>query len=712
MSKTPEPKNAISTSVFRLQETLRNLKRQCPALLNSQSNSLDPACPVTAGNELHAFGAVNIDKVRQEFTNHINSIRTICSQFETEVLGDVMKMGSGADPAFRKHFTHLKEQALLESTVLKVKDTLNRTQEYLDESLDSSEESKAKIKIQKIEHLAQSIGLMTFVDSSQKTAYGIPMTTITLGGTVIVVDIDIDNTGSVLRAKVTYVSEALQNDQDERVDNMLAENLQLKSLSLFKRNLGTLALLDRLNVKYAPTDFFLITKWLLADLKAIYSQEVLLLDDDLASVLMEGRGIPSLYLDHPGVSISYWIDKKYVLGGDWKSVQKSIDRDQNNQLLYKSHKLDISFEASLHPQQFLPPSRTNYLLGFDETEDSVQEGVNGMHYKIVKETEFPKFIGAMRFVKPLPTLPGLHSIPVRFVAILDPPVPASDLIVQKLMKITGFSNEDSKIQTTTTNPSSDALSLEELLVTDIKKTTDQSSTEQESIFKTNGKLRLSVDSSKEQVYKWAGSQKTSGKLIDRIPFNHPVQLFNIIQCLRQQQMYNTLFQSIFYQTSHKYTVLPTSNQHTLSLDEILQEGSADTCLHIEVTSINNPHTLHLTLSLPPTHPLSPLVLIPLAISIPIDTPTRPVVRLDQHDPLSGTQTNQAIGWNTLVFDEDKMTRVIQTGYSIPLLIRWLWNRIESNQNNLKTKEELSLKRPCEDSLLWKEEKYMKMDISG
>jgi hypothetical protein len=51
---------------------------------------------------------VNLDKARDEFSQQINSIRNICSQFETEVLGDVMKMGVGADPAFRKHFTHLK----------------------------------------------------------------------------------------------------------------------------------------------------------------------------------------------------------------------------------------------------------------------------------------------------------------------------------------------------------------------------------------------------------------------------------------------------------------------------------------------------------------------------------------------------------------------------------------------------------------------------
>lgn len=82
----------------------------------------------------------------------------MCSQFETEVLGDVMKMGAGADPAFRKHFTHLKEQATLESTVLRVKDTLKKTKEFFEKTMKDKEESKSKIEAQRLERLAQSMG--------------------------------------------------------------------------------------------------------------------------------------------------------------------------------------------------------------------------------------------------------------------------------------------------------------------------------------------------------------------------------------------------------------------------------------------------------------------------------------------------------------------------------------------------------------------------
>jgi hypothetical protein len=73
---------------------------------------------------------------------------------------------------------------------------------------------------------------------------------------------------------VTYVSDTLQNDQDDRVDKMLAENLQSRNFDLFTRNLKSLALLDQLNVKYTPVDFFSITKTLLNDLKTICKQEM------------------------------------------------------------------------------------------------------------------------------------------------------------------------------------------------------------------------------------------------------------------------------------------------------------------------------------------------------------------------------------------------------------------------------------------------------
>ncbi|KAI9365745.1 hypothetical protein BD770DRAFT_312536 [Pilaira anomala] len=437
----PESQNSISSAVFGLQE-------------------------------LHALGTINLDKAREEFTQHINSIRNICSQFESEVLGDVMKMGAGADPAFRKHFTHLKEQASLESTVMRVKDTLKTTKAFLEKSLREKEESKSKIETQRLEKLAQSMGLVAFIDS-HKFESGVPITTITLGGTVIVVDIDIDESGRVLRSKVTYVSDTLQNDQDDRVDKMLAENLQSRNFDLFTRNLKSLALLDQLNVKYESVDFFSITKGLLTDLKDICRQEIEI-EANLKTVLLEGHGIPNLHLDYPGISISYWMSKQAINHNNWSQMEQAFQNDETDPALSNSCKLLISFEDSIQPMCYLPPSRFTYLLGFDETEESIKEGIDGEHFKIVTETSAPKFMRHLSFVKPMPSNPYIQPIPVRFVATLDPPIPVADEICQKLMTITGTINVENISSSAIDNTTKETIqtqSLEDMLVAGVDQDT-------------------------------------------------------------------------------------------------------------------------------------------------------------------------------------------------------------------------------------------------
>ncbi|EIE75396.1 hypothetical protein RO3G_00100 [Rhizopus delemar RA 99-880] len=438
MSKSTDPsKNSISSAIFGLQDTL----------------------------QFHALGPVNLDKARDEFSQQINSIRNICSQFETEVLGDVMKMGVGADPAFRKHFTHLKEQAALESTVIRLKEILISSKEQLELPLKEKEESKSKIEIQKLEKLAQSMGLITFVDSSKMFESDSPTSTITLGGTLIVIDIDIDDKGKVQKTKVTYVSESMQSDQDDRVDKILTENLQLRKFDLFKRNLWSLALLDQLNIKYKPLDFFSITKNLLQDLKAVCLIESEI-EFDFSSILTEGHGIPCLHLSYPGISIAYWLDKPTIASTDWNQVKQLLQQNENHDVLLRASKILISFEDSTQLMHYLPLSRPNYLLAFDETEDSIKEGVDGEHFKVVYENSYPKFMSPMRYVKPLPTIPDSVPVPVRFVATVEPPIAMADELCQTLMNVIGLLNTEAMEQYAIKN-TSQCPSLEEILVPNI-----------------------------------------------------------------------------------------------------------------------------------------------------------------------------------------------------------------------------------------------------
>ncbi|KAI8372354.1 mediator of RNA polymerase II transcription subunit 1-domain-containing protein [Choanephora cucurbitarum] len=423
---------SISSAVYGLQGTLRDLQQKLPCLVDKTATERQP-------NELHALGTVNLDKVRKEFADHINVIRDVCSQFETEVLGDVMKMGAGADPAFRKHFTHLKEQATLESTVLRIKDTLKHTKEFFENTIREKEECKSKIETQRLEKIAQSMGLVTFIDSSQKSESGLPITTITIGGTIIVIDIDIDDTGNVLKAKVTYVSETLQNDQDDRVDAMFAESLQNRQFDLFRRNLACLARLDQLNVKYSSVDFFSILKHLYYDFKQVYQDE--LQEHSPMDVLLEGHGVPLQHIHYPGLSIAYWMDSQLLLN----------NQQPTETSFAQAARLLLSFEDSIQTTHYLPKSHTSYL-----TTQAMEED----HLKRVSETTF-QWTRPLEFIKPLGSHPEVKDVPVRWVATLDPPLATSVHVCQQLMAVAGLSNQEFvDVQYS----SSCDLSLEEMLV--------------------------------------------------------------------------------------------------------------------------------------------------------------------------------------------------------------------------------------------------------
>ncbi|CEP12406.1 hypothetical protein [Parasitella parasitica] len=626
--------NSISSAVFGLQDTLKRLRQQWPCLQNQSSAEKQPS-------ELFALGPVNLDKAREEFSQHINIIRNVCSQFETEVLGDVMKMGVGADPAFRKHFTHLKEQATLESTVMRVKDTLTNTKEFFDKTLREKEESKSKIETQRLEKLAQSMGLVTFVDSTQKFESNVPITTITLGGTVIVVDIDIDDKGRVLRTKLTYVSDTLQNDQDDRVDLMLTENLQNRQFELFKQ-------------------------------------------PELANILMQGHGIPNLHLNYPGVSIAYWMDKKDRDSANWQEVKTAFDNGISHSALANTSRLLISFEDSIQPLTYLPESRPSCLLG-NEAEDSIDPE----QFKVVTETAAPAFMPHFKFVKPLPTHPESQPIPIRFVAILDPPMPVSDEVCQKLMNVTGLVSLDTVPEVPY---NSSTMSLEEQLVLDVADSVSFS-----------GNWVSSFDDMPEQLYTWMQSSPASAKMVSRIPFQHPVQIYNIIQCLRQQQMFNTLFQSIFNVNTYKTD--QTKDALSFSLEDILAESETDKTLKLEVTTIDAPNAIFITLS-PPPLPNQFFVMVSISIDIPLETPTKPIVHL--HAPSNAKSQR----WNPAIFDEAAMTEQIQSTYSIPEFIRQLYKNMSTADTYLVDRIQAKRRFSEEDfsSAMDDSNKVMKMEL--
>jgi hypothetical protein len=62
-------------------------------------------------------------------------------------------------------------------------------------------------------------------------------------------------------------------------------------------------------------------------------------------------------------------------------------------------------------------------------------------------------------------------------------------------------------------------------------------------------------------------------------------------------------------------------------------------------------------------------MVPLSIDIPVDSPTKPVIRL--HSP-SAAKSHR---WNPKVFEEESMSDILQQTHDISSLIGWLYKRM-------------------------------------
>lgn len=100
-------------------------------------------------------------------------------------------------------------------------------------------------------------------------------------------------------------------------------------------------------------------------------------ESNFEKVLLEGHGVPNLHLDYPGISIAYWMDKKVIEGCNWTEMKESFEKNENHPSLSNASKLLLSFEDSIQPMCYLPPSRDSYLLNYNENEASVMNGPDG-----------------------------------------------------------------------------------------------------------------------------------------------------------------------------------------------------------------------------------------------------------------------------------------------------------------------------------------------
>lgn len=632
---------------------------------------------VVGSTNLHPFGTVNIDKARQDFLKLTTAVRANCSQFESEVIGDVTKIGTGAEPAFRKHLMHLKEQANFESTVVRVKSNLQGTVRKLSSALSSSEANTfASIRTKSLQEIAEDLDLACYLDTSEKPGFDSPVTTITTAGNIIVIDVDIDDKGTAVKAKLTYATEM---HQDDKVDRILLDNLKSDDLGGFRANLKALSFIDKMNTKYSPIDFFNISKTLMEDLKTIYNQELLMASNNPAQVMNNGHGIPQMHVDHPGLSIFFWAGPVEMLETEWGQLEASIENAEIPATLKTAAKMWISYEDSNTMTTYPPEAKPHYLLSFDETLESILSEEHGEHFEIIDEPQQQDTGINIRYLKTSPNHPNASTVPVSFVANFDHPIPVSAYTCSQLANILGLPGINTiNGERDHSADHQDDVGLEALLVNDCMHATDSNKQPIgiQDLLTDNVRWHVEVENT-NQNYVYMNSIAKRGKLLHRIPFGHPAQLYGIMKILRKQLVFNHIFHSVFNAKSMPKEGSDSVMNSEITLDDLLQDKEENT-IELELSVSEAPTSVQVTFMAPKSE-TDTFALVSFTINVPDSTPTAPVVTLQ--NPTS--EDDQQLSWNSDIFDQQKLNTIIQSSYSIPLLVRWLWLKMKYAQEPLK-----------------------------
>ncbi|RUS32358.1 hypothetical protein BC938DRAFT_475618 [Jimgerdemannia flammicorona] len=321
------------------------------------------------------------------------------------------------------------------------------------------------------------------------------------------------------------------------------------------------------------------------------------------------------------------------------------------------------------------------------------------HLAIITELTYPHFTTPCRFVQPLVT--SSASAMLRFVAWVEPPVAVTEGIAKAIAQAVGIGGvgvglgEVMQAERDGAAVSGTSLSLEELLIADAvpaASSADESQRRLSFLLKQTVQweavsehcicmLRMTfADTPVTQKYAFVGDTNTRAKVIERIPFAHPMQLFAVMQvsvveewegrifvCLRQQLIFNALFQSCFNAQTYRPSSLEVQTT-SLSLDDILDAAASSSTtspvhrtIQLEIRARHPPQALFVTFS----HPSRPFALVSLEIMVPAHAPVQPSVRVTPRPREAD-----------LALDEAKMTQVLRTCESVPVLVRWLCRKLE------------------------------------
>ncbi|KAJ2777015.1 hypothetical protein GGI15_004650 [Coemansia interrupta] len=415
--------------------------------------------------------------------------------------------------------------------------------------------------VERLQASAKKMGLAHYTDVQNHGEDG-EITTVTLAGGILVIDVDIGSRKDQIKVKVSYVSDI---EHDERIDALMLGRLVAGDIRGFEKLVEEMAELDRLTKERTPANFIHNTFALAATLAEIQKQELGALDGDVKQLLSRGSGVALPQVRHVGPSTLFFVPAVIRRGlepEDWPALEKN---DLSGIADIPGLRwLHYSWEPSSTPHCFLSTLFQKHCLQQDYmAEDS------GLH--TVVTVNHPNIHGLeLRFLEFKPpqqqgdsngmqvdgqsetkTSNSEFWIPYSIVARLESPMPACALTVKRIMtavssdakvELLAQSSDSANEGATLDSPRllEDAPTLENMVYCECAEkpiaATLVPTACKPAVKQIIAGRTVTVELDAPQIRAWA---------LHRIPLSHPRNVLSIVPVLRRQAVFNELLASCF-----------------------------------------------------------------------------------------------------------------------------------------------------------------------
>ncbi|KAJ2851115.1 hypothetical protein IWW36_001366 [Coemansia brasiliensis] len=554
-STAPEPPRPLRTVSDEFRE-LQNIVDQFRSQLDTTNGIAN----------LHPFGPINADQARAQFIEACSRIRDSLTAYRNTTLGSWAQLLANSvhqQPAHVGQQMPIADSVALAATkraavagqelseMRKITDALHQDLGSCQRKLfaaagkaishvQSYGMQSSELLVERLMATAKRLGLACYTDVQGRDGED-KVTTVTLAGGILVIDVDIGMSKDQMKIKISYVSDI---EHDQRIDMLMLSRLRAGDIPGFEKLVEQVATLDRLTKEKSPASFIHNTFATASTLTEIQKQELAALNGDLRQVLRHGSGIALPYMRHIGPSTLYFMPATLVHGLQAQEWALLTSNDfapiaDMPQCLW----LDFVWEPSSKQHCLLTEKFPKHCLGSDQmSEDSETHKVVSHPHPTIHDLE-------MRFLEPVLSNSESENadtsgtqqtensdlrIPYTLAAHLAPELLACALTVRSVMTAVGHKADGSpSISQISPRLLEDAPTLERLIHAGCKNDgTDELLQARHRVDQTSLLIKLESP----QIRAWN---------ISRIPINAVHQILDVVPLLRRQAIFNELVASCF-----------------------------------------------------------------------------------------------------------------------------------------------------------------------